>query len=67
MKERMWKRLQGWAMKQLSQAGGMVLIKTVLQALPTCIMAFELPSSLIKEEGMMVNFFWHGGGEGKVH
>ncbi|KAL2231275.1 UNVERIFIED_CONTAM: hypothetical protein Sindi_1721900 [Sesamum indicum] len=47
----------------------MVLIKTVLQALPTYLRScFELPSSLIKEmEGILVNLFWHDGGEGKVH
>ncbi|KAL0378642.1 UNVERIFIED_CONTAM: hypothetical protein Sradi_3169700 [Sesamum radiatum] len=29
MKERIWKRLQGWATKELSQARWIVLIKTV--------------------------------------
>ncbi|KAL0345922.1 UNVERIFIED_CONTAM: hypothetical protein Sradi_4423500 [Sesamum radiatum] len=67
-KERILKRLQGWATKELSQAGRMVLIRTVLEALPTYMMGyFELPISFVKEmEEIMANFFWYGGVEGKV-
>ncbi|KAL0408322.1 UNVERIFIED_CONTAM: hypothetical protein Sradi_1766600 [Sesamum radiatum] len=35
VKERVWKKLQTWSSKQLCQAGRVVLIKSVLQALPT--------------------------------
>ncbi|KAL0433723.1 UNVERIFIED_CONTAM: hypothetical protein Slati_2706600 [Sesamum latifolium] len=50
IKERFWQKLNGWATKKLSQAGRVILIKTVLQALPSYIMnCFELPDGTIKD------------------
>ena len=47
LKEKLWKRLQGWNKKFLSRAGKEVLIKTVAQAIPTyCMSSFLLPKSL---------------------
>lgn len=44
MKERVWKKFQGWKEKLLSQVGREILIKVVVQALPTYIMScFKLP------------------------
>ena len=39
IKERVWKKLQGWEEKVLSQAGREILIKAVVQAIPTFSMA----------------------------
>ena len=54
IRERVWRKLQGWKEKLLSQAGRQagreVLIKAVIQAIPTYTMScFKLPKGLIKE------------------
>ena len=50
LKQRVWKRLQGWEGKLLSQAGREVLIKSVIQAIPTYTMScFKLPVTLCHE------------------
>ena len=47
IKQRVWKKLQGWGGKLLSQAGREILIKAVAQALPTYTMScFKLPVTL---------------------
>ncbi|KAL0402372.1 UNVERIFIED_CONTAM: hypothetical protein Slati_4267100 [Sesamum latifolium] len=60
IKERIWQRLNSWSSKKLSQAGRGVLVKSVLQTIPTYTMSsFRLPDLLLKEiEGMMADFFW---------
>ena len=46
----MWRKLQGWEGKLLSQAGREVLIKAVIQAIPTYAMGcFKLPAGLCNE------------------
>ncbi|KAL0434015.1 UNVERIFIED_CONTAM: hypothetical protein Slati_2735800 [Sesamum latifolium] len=69
VKDRFWQKLNGWATKKRSQAGRVVLIKSVLQAIPSYVMkCFEILESNLKElEGMMAIFFWQGGGEAKIH
>ena len=50
LKQRIWKRLQGWEGKLLSQARREVLIKSVIQAIPTYTMScFKLPITLCHE------------------
>ena len=50
LKEREWKKLQGWKEKLLSQVGREVLIKSIIQAIPTYTMScFKLLKGLIKE------------------
>ncbi|KAL0362331.1 UNVERIFIED_CONTAM: hypothetical protein Scaly_1188300 [Sesamum calycinum] len=59
LKNRAWSKMQGWGAKRLSQAGRMVLIKVVAQAIPTYIMGcFLIPDSLLHElESMSAEFF----------
>lgn len=59
IKERIWKKLQGWKEKYLSRAGKEILIKSVIQAIPTYIMSiFRLPESLLSEINSMIARFW---------
>ena len=60
IKERVWRKLQGWEEKLLSQAGREILIKAVAQAIPTYSMnCFKLPIGLCNEiEGLIRKFWW---------
>lgn len=61
IKERVWKKLQGWKEKLFSQAGREVIIKAVIQAIPTYTMScLKLPKSLIKELEVLTRKFWWG-------
>ena len=49
IKERVWAKLQGWKEKFISQAGREILLKVVVQAIPTFAMScFKLPVGLCK-------------------
>ena len=70
IKERVWRKLQEWEGKLLSQAGREVLIKVVIQAIPTYAMGcFKLPMGLCNEiEVIIRKFLWGQRGEKrKVH
>ena len=59
IKERVWRKLQGWEGKLLSQARREVLIKAVIQAIPTYAMGcFKLPMGLWNEIEVMIRKFW---------
>ena len=60
IKERIWSKVKGWKEKLLSQVGREVLIKAVVQAIPTYTMnCFKLPVTLCKEiEGIIRRFWW---------
>ena len=60
IKERVWRKLQGWEGKLLSQASREVLIKAIAQAISTYVMGcFKLPLGLCHEiEAMVKKFFW---------
>ncbi|XP_030924829.1 uncharacterized protein LOC115951829 [Quercus lobata] len=61
IKEQVWKKLQGWKEKLLSQTGREVLLKAVVQAIPTYSMScFKLPITLCHEIEAMVRKFWWG-------
>jgi ribonuclease HI len=63
IKDRIWKRINSWRGRALSRAGKEVMIKSVLQAIPTYIMSIYLiPDSTIKEIERLMNSFWWGGG-----
>jgi hypothetical protein len=55
-----WNCLLNWKNKFLSQVGKEVLIKAIVQAIPTyCMSVFLLPRTLCKEiHGMMQRFWW---------
>nr|XP_023877746.1 uncharacterized protein LOC111990191 [Quercus suber] len=70
IKERVWRKLQGWEEKLLSQAGREILIKAVVQAIPTYIMScFKLLIGLCNELESLIRKFWWGqrGDRRKIH
>ena len=70
IKERLWRKLQGWEGKLLSQAGREVLLKLVIQAIPTYSMGcFKIPIGLCNEIEALINKFWWGqrGDRRKIH
>lgn len=70
LKEKVWQRIISWKSDMLSSAGMEILIKSVLQAIPTYIMSvFRLPSNLLKEiESMFSRFWWsHKKDEKGIH
>lgn len=59
LKDKVWKRIQGWKEKLLSRAGKDVLVKVVAQAIPTYAMScFDLTKTLCDDIGMMICRFW---------
>ncbi|GAU31848.1 hypothetical protein TSUD_114590 [Trifolium subterraneum] len=63
IKDRIWKRINSWRGCALSKAGKEIMIKSVLQAIPSYVMSmFILPASLIDDIEKMINAFWWRGG-----
>lgn len=60
IRDKVCQRLKGWKDKWLSKGGKEILIKSVLQAIPSYAMgSFKLPSSFSREiEGLMAQFWW---------
>jgi hypothetical protein len=59
--KRVWKRLQDWKIKFLSQPGKEILLKAVIQAIPTYSMnVFLLQKSLCTETNSLMQKFWWG-------
>ena len=70
IRERIWHKMQGWKEKLLSQASREVLIKAMIQAMPTFTMnCFKLPKGLCKDIESLIRKFWWGykGDERKIH
>ncbi|KAL2245810.1 UNVERIFIED_CONTAM: hypothetical protein Sindi_2849200 [Sesamum indicum] len=69
IKDRVRRKMNSWATKKLSQAGRAVLIKLIVQVIPTYVMAcFWIPDSFLPElESMTTSFFWHGELEHRMH
>ncbi|XP_024642261.2 uncharacterized protein [Medicago truncatula] len=68
IKDRVWQKISSWSSKCLSKAGREVMIKSVLQSIPSYIMSiFRLPNQLLDEIEKMMNTFWwgHGGSNNK--
>ena len=61
LKDKVWKKLQGWKGMMLSRAEKEVLIKVVAQSIPTYTMGvFQLPLKLCDELNAMCAKFWWG-------
>ncbi|XP_030939661.1 uncharacterized protein LOC115964503 [Quercus lobata] len=68
IKERIWAKMQGWKEKPLSQAGKEkllsqagkeVMIKAIVESIPTYSMSvFKLPVGLCKDIEAMIRKFW---------
>jgi hypothetical protein len=59
LKDKVWKRIQGWKEKLLSKARKDVLIKAVAQSIPAYAMScFDLTKTLCDDIGMMIARFW---------
>ena len=70
LKDKVWKKLQGWKGIMLSRARKEVLIKVIAQSIPTYTMGvFQLPVKLCDELNAMCARFWWGqvGNERKIH
>ncbi|XP_023882264.2 uncharacterized protein LOC111994610 [Quercus suber] len=70
LKDRVWKKLQGWKGKMLSRAGKEVLIKAVAQSIPTHTMGvFLIPAKFCHELNALCARFWWGqtGDERQIH
>ncbi|KAK2635503.1 hypothetical protein Ddye_030295 [Dipteronia dyeriana] len=68
--DRVWHKIKGWGEKMLSVGGKEILIKAVIQAIPSCTMSyFRMPRSLIEEVQRLTARFWWGGNEKnrKIH
>ena len=61
VKDRIWNTINSWSSRCLSQEGREILIKSVLQYIPSYVMSvFLLPGTFIKEIENMLNAFWWG-------
>ena len=70
LKDRIWKKLQGWKGLLLSRVGKEILIKAVAQSIPTYTMSvFQLPLKLCDElDALCAKFWWDQmGNEQKIH
>lgn len=58
IKERLWKKLQGWGSEKLSKARKDVLINMAAQVIASyCMTTFLLPSTLLDKLHIMLNKF----------
>jgi uncharacterized protein YegP (UPF0339 family) len=56
--DKIWRKIIFWSSRYLSQAGRKVMIKSILQSIPTYEMSvFLLPNTLIDEIEKMINSF----------
>ena len=70
IKERVWAKLQGWKEQLLFQAGRELLLKAIVQAIPTFAMScFKLSVTLYNDIEQLIRKFWwgHRGNQRKIH
>lgn len=66
LRDKVIQKINGWSAKMFSQGGREVLIKSVLQAIPSYSMScFRLPYSLCHDLEQLCAKFWWQGKEGK--
>jgi hypothetical protein len=66
LRDRVWKRIQGWIEQMLSVGGKDILIKSVVQAILTFSMScFKLPRGLCLHINSLIRKFWWGSKKGK--
>lgn len=59
IKEKVWNRMQSWKGKIISQAGKEILLKAVIQSIPSYVMSvFLLPKGLCEDLEHLMNKFW---------
>lgn len=64
IKERIWRKIQGWKEKLLSKPGKEVLIKAIAQSIPTYVMSlFHIPTGIIDDIHSALAKFWWGSTE----
>lgn len=57
----MWQKINSWKNCFLSGAGKEIMIKAILQAIPSYTMTvFKLPNKLCKEINVMLSKYWWG-------
>ncbi|XP_042939340.1 uncharacterized protein LOC122274360 [Carya illinoinensis] len=65
--DRVWTRVTNWKTNSLSIVGKEILVKSVLQAIPTYTMeVFLLPQSIINRLDQLLRKFWWGFNEGRA-
>ncbi|KAL0399793.1 UNVERIFIED_CONTAM: putative mitochondrial protein [Sesamum radiatum] len=64
-----WAKLQSWKCKNLSQVEKVVLLKSMVQAIPMYVMScFLVPVSVCRTiKALMANFLWHNKNTKKIH
>uniref|UniRef100_A0A803QG02 Reverse transcriptase domain-containing protein n=1 Tax=Cannabis sativa TaxID=3483 RepID=A0A803QG02_CANSA len=70
IKDRIWKLMNSWHAKLFSIGGREVLLKVVVQSIPTYAMScFSLPKKFCRQlESMMANFWWGSStNKSKIH
>lgn len=61
IKDRVWKHISSWGGRSLTKAGKEVLIKSILQSIPSYVMGtYLIPPSVCEELECMMNSYWWG-------
>jgi hypothetical protein len=59
IKDRIWKKINSWRSRPISKASKEIMIKSILQAIPTYVMSiYILPDATVNEIEIMLNSFW---------
>ena len=60
VRDKAWARIQNWKRKNLSRVGKEILLKSIIQAVPSYIMIiFNLPCTMVRRlEAMIKKFVW---------
>ncbi|MCI46962.1 RNA-directed DNA polymerase (Reverse transcriptase), partial [Trifolium medium] len=67
IKDRVWKRINSWRGRSLSKVEKEVMIKSVLQVIPSYVMSvYIIPDATVNDiEKMLNSFWWEGGNNNK--